>query len=147
MSRTGSLKDYPLTGSSCGHRRFAQAQATDSCLSLSQYPNVSTYNLLIYNGWDMYCRNFNASVGHIFCSPPTCNTYTWQANDTCDAVALANPFITLTQFMSWNPNFDPLCHNAGNSDGYQVCLRCESSTASKRSYTITDQKLLQSSGW
>ncbi|KAG9668275.1 hypothetical protein KCU99_g6485, partial [Aureobasidium melanogenum] len=97
-------------------------QATDTCFSLSQYLNVSTYNLLVYNGWDMYCQNFNASVGHSFCSPPTCDTYTWQANDTCDAVTLANPSITLTQFMSWNPNFDPLCQNAGNFIGYEVCL-------------------------
>ena len=98
-------------------------QATDTCTGLSQYLNVSTYNLLVYNGWDMYCQNFNASVGHQFCSPPTCKMYTWQVGDTCNAVALANPSITLTQFMSWNPNFDPLCQNAGNFIGYQVCLR------------------------
>ncbi|KAK3679998.1 hypothetical protein LTR78_000375 [Recurvomyces mirabilis] len=97
-------------------------QATDTCFDLSQYLNVSTYNLLVYNGWDMYCRNFNASVGTSFCSPPTCNTYTWQVGDTCNAVVLANPSITLTQFMSWNPNFDPLCQNAGNFVGYEVCL-------------------------
>lgn len=98
-------------------------QASDSCLSLSKYLNVSTYSLVVSNGWDMYCQNFNASVGHNFCSPPTCHTYTWQAGDTCDAVVLANLSITRPQFMSWNPNFDPLCHNAVNFIGWQVCLR------------------------
>jgi len=139
---TGNASPTPVPGCTGSY----YVQATDSCLSLSQYLSVSTYNLVVYNGWDMYCRNFNASIGHSFCSPPTCDTYTWQANDSCNAVALANPSITLTQFMSWNPNFDPLCHNAGNFIGYQVCLRYESSIESDCGYIGTDHELFSPPG-
>lgn len=98
-------------------------QPSDTCQSLSQYLNVSTYSLLYENDLDLYCRNFNASVGQQLCSPEKCQTYTWQASDSCGSVALAHPPITVPQFLAWNPNFNTLCQNSGNFIGYQVCAR------------------------
>ena len=98
-------------------------QLADTCESVSQELNVSTYNLLYENSLDLYCRNFNASVGTDLCSPPTCETYTWQAADTCASVALAFPPMSVPQFLAWNPNFNPLCQNGGNFIGYEVCVR------------------------
>ena len=98
-------------------------QDTDTCTSVSQELNVSTYSLLYENNLDLYCRNFNASVGTDLCSPATCETYTWQATDTCASVALAYPPTTVPQFLAWNPNFNSLCQNGASFIGYQVCVR------------------------
>lgn len=97
-------------------------QSTDTCISISQKLNVSTYSLLYENGLDLYCQNLNASVGTDLCSPATCETYTWQATDSCDSVVLAHPPITLPQFLSWNPNINVLCQNVYNFIGYQFCV-------------------------
>ena len=98
-------------------------QVTDTCTSVSQKLNVSTYSLLYENSLDIYCQNFNASVGTDLCLPATCETYTWQAQDTCASVALAHPPITIPQFLAWNPNFNPLCQNIANFIGYEICVR------------------------
>ncbi|CAF9925025.1 hypothetical protein IMSHALPRED_006356 [Imshaugia aleurites] len=98
-------------------------QLTDTCTSVSQELNVSTYSLLYENNLDIYCQNFNAAVGTDLCSPATCETYTWQAHDTCASVALAHPPITVPQFLAWNPNFNPLCHNVANFIEHGVCVR------------------------
>lgn len=74
--------------------------SADTCFSVSQDLNVSTYNLLYYNNLDIYCQNFNASVGSNLCIPPQCETYTWQALDTCNSVVSGFTGITITQFLA-----------------------------------------------
>ncbi|OCK74384.1 carbohydrate-binding module family 50 protein [Lepidopterella palustris CBS 459.81] len=97
-------------------------QATDDCNSVAQALNVSTYNLLYENNLDIYCQNFAAAVNSTLCIPPTCDLYTWQALDTCASIVSTYPGMTIPQFLSWNPNFNDLCQNAGGFQGYQVCV-------------------------
>ncbi|KAK4985901.1 hypothetical protein LTR66_008032 [Elasticomyces elasticus] len=97
-------------------------QPTDTCNSVAQALNVSTYNLLQYNGIDLFCRNFNATVGLSLCQPPQCPTKTWQPEDTCNTVVGSLANVTIAQFLAWNPNFNNLCRNALNFIGYQVCI-------------------------
>ncbi|KAK5011401.1 hypothetical protein LTR28_003417 [Elasticomyces elasticus] len=99
-------------------------QPTDTCNSVAQALNVSTYNLLQYNGIDLFCRNFNATVGLSLCQPPQCPTKTWQPEDTCNTVVGSLANVTIAQFLAWNPNFNNLCRNALNFIGYQVCIGC-----------------------
>ena len=106
----------------CPGKSFA-VQHTDTCTSVSQRLNVSTFSLLYENHLDLYCRNFHVSVGRELCSPATCETYTWQATDTCASVAAAYPPTTVPQFLAWNPNFNSRCHNGASFIGYQVCVR------------------------
>ena len=98
-------------------------QATDNCTSVSSAHNVSTFSLLYQNGIDIYCQNFNASVGQSLCIPGQCETYAWQAFDTCNTVVSSLSGVSIPQFLSWNPNFNTLCQNTLNFVGYDVCLR------------------------
>ena len=75
-------------------------KSADTCFSVSQALNVSTYSLLYHNNLDIYCQNFNASVGLGLCIPPQCETYTWQALDTCNSVVSDLIGITITQFLA-----------------------------------------------
>lgn len=97
-------------------------QASDTCNSVARSMGVSTYNLLQYNGLDIYCRNFNASVGQSLCQPPQCPLYAWQALDTCASVVRPLSNVTIPQFLAWNPNFNSLCQNSLSFVGYWVCL-------------------------
>ncbi|GKZ21588.1 hypothetical protein AbraCBS73388_007489 [Aspergillus brasiliensis] len=97
-------------------------QSTDDCNSVALSLNVSTYNLLYANGIDLYCQNFAAAVNSTLCIPPQCDTYVWQASDTCDSVARSITGVTVPQFLSWNPNFNSLCQNSPNYVGYVVCV-------------------------
>ncbi|OJJ66409.1 hypothetical protein ASPBRDRAFT_666024 [Aspergillus brasiliensis CBS 101740] len=97
-------------------------QSTDDCNSVALSLNVSTYNLLYANGIDLYCQNFAAAVNSTLCIPPQCDTYIWQASDTCDSVAGSITGVTVPQFLSWNPNFNSLCQNSPNYVGYVVCV-------------------------
>lgn len=49
---------------------------------------ISTYYLLQANKLDLYCQGFATKVNQTICVPSQCTTYTWQAADTCDNVAL-----------------------------------------------------------
>jgi LysM repeat protein len=100
-------------------------KSTDTdCNVVAKALSVSTYDLLIANNIDLYCQNFysTAQNGTTLCVPGTCQTYTWQAEDSCDSVLISRPGISLTQFLAWNPNFNTLCGNVGKFIGYQVCL-------------------------
>jgi hypothetical protein len=98
-------------------------QATDDCNSVAKALNVSTYNLLYENNLDLYCQNFAAAVGTTLCIPAQCDTYTWQALDSCDSVVSNFTGMTVPQFLAWNPNFNSLCQNSLNYVGYEVCVR------------------------
>ena len=98
-------------------------QATDSCNSVAQALNVSTFNLLYDNNIDIYCQNFAAAVNSSLCIPPACLLYTWQALDTCASIVSSYPGMTIPQFLAWNPNFNDLCQNTAGFQGYQVCVR------------------------
>lgn len=98
-------------------------QASDDCNSLAKALNVSTFNLLYENNLDLYCQNFAAAVGTTLCIPAQCNTYTWQALDSCNSVVGGFIGMTVPQFLAWNPNFNSLCQNSLNYVGYVVCVR------------------------
>ncbi|OJZ81110.1 hypothetical protein ASPFODRAFT_38012 [Aspergillus luchuensis CBS 106.47] len=54
--------------------------------------------------------------------PPTCDTYVWQLQDTCDNVVSRLTNVTVPQFLAWNPNFNTLCQKGVNYIGYVVCI-------------------------
>ncbi|GIC84370.1 uncharacterized protein Aud_000186 [Aspergillus udagawae] len=92
-------------------------QSTDDCNSVAKALNVSTYSLLSDNNLDIYCQNFATMVNSSLCIPPQCETYTWQALDTCNTVVSDLLNVTLAQFLAWNPNFNSLCQNGVNFIG------------------------------
>jgi hypothetical protein len=98
-------------------------EATDDCNSVAQSLNVSTYDLLISNNLDLYCQNFATAINSTLCIPAACETYVWQALDSCDSVVRTLSGVTVPQFLSWNPNFNDLCQNSLSYVGYVVCLR------------------------
>ncbi|KAI1774393.1 hypothetical protein F4818DRAFT_452388 [Hypoxylon cercidicola] len=94
------------------------------CNSVAKALNVSTYSLLIANNLDLYCQNFYTAVDAqaTLCVPEQCQTYTWQPGDSCESVLINRPGITMTQFLSWNPQFNSLCGNTGKFFGYEICV-------------------------
>ncbi|KAK7915205.1 hypothetical protein PG985_012908, partial [Apiospora marii] len=96
-------------------------QLGENCSSVAKAMSVSTYSMLFANGLDIHCQNFDTAINTStsLCTPPTCKTYTWGPFDTCTGVASQHG-IKLVHFLSWNPNFDPLCRNAINFVKYQV---------------------------
>ena len=97
-------------------------QAADDCNSIAKAHNVSTFNLLYENSLDLYCQNFAAAVGTSLCIPLECDTYTWQALDSCNSVVSKYAGMTVPQFLAWNPNFNSLCQNSLNFVDYEVCV-------------------------
>ncbi|KAF4160012.1 hypothetical protein CNMCM6936_004141 [Aspergillus lentulus] len=97
-------------------------QSADDCNSVAKALSVSTYSLLSDNSLDIYCQNFATMVNSSLCIPPQCETYTWQALDTCNTVVGGLGNVTLAQFLAWNPNFNSLCQNGVNFIGYEVCI-------------------------
>ncbi|KAI1378547.1 hypothetical protein F4677DRAFT_465700 [Hypoxylon crocopeplum] len=95
-----------------------------NCNSVAKALNVSTYGLLVANDLDLYCQNFYIAVDAqaTLCVPEQCQTYTWQPGDSCESVLITRPGITMTQFLSWNPQFNSLCGNTGKFFGYEICV-------------------------
>lgn len=104
-------------------REFYPVKAADDCNAVAKVHSVSTYDLLRVNNLDLYCYNFENAVGKQLCIPPTCETYSWQAQDSCENIVKQFPDISITQFLSWNPMFNRLCQNSLNFVGYEVCVR------------------------
>ncbi|KAI2720884.1 hypothetical protein CBS147332_4124 [Penicillium roqueforti] len=95
----------------------------DTCNSVAQALNVSTYSLLYMNNLDLYCLNWDSTVVNTtLCIPPQCETRVWQSTDTCDSVVSGLSNVTIPQFLTWNPNFNALCQNAVNYIDYMVCI-------------------------
>lgn len=100
-----------------------EVQVEDTCNSVAQALNVSTYSLLYLNNLDLYCLNWaSTAVNSSLCIPPQCDTHVWQATDTCDSVVGGLSNVTIPQFLAWNPNFNALCQNAVNYIDYVVCV-------------------------
>ncbi|RMX79389.1 hypothetical protein D0869_08345 [Hortaea werneckii] len=98
-------------------------QPGDDCNSVAKKMGVSTYSMLVSNGLDLYCRNFDAALNSraSLCTPPTCKIYEWGFFDDCNDVASKND-ISVAHFLSWNPNFDSICRNSIIFAGYEVCV-------------------------
>ncbi|KAJ5656875.1 hypothetical protein N7507_008825 [Penicillium longicatenatum] len=100
-----------------------KVQVEDTCNSVAQALNVSTYSLLYMNNLDLYCLNWaSTAVNSSLCIPQQCDTHVWQATDTCDSVVGGLSNVTIPQFLAWNPNFNALCQNAVNYIAYVVCV-------------------------
>ncbi|RAH57731.1 LysM domain protein [Aspergillus piperis CBS 112811] len=96
---------------------------SDDCNSVALDFSVSTYSLLYMNNLDLYCQNWaDTVINSTICIPPTCDTYVWQMQDTCDNVVSRLANVTVPQFLAWNPNFNTLCQNGVNYIGYVVCI-------------------------
>lgn len=95
------------------------------CHSVAKALKVSSYDLIVANGLDLYCQNFDAAVAAKtkLCVPAQCQTYTWQSGDSCESVLLKRPSINMAQFLAWNPGFNALCRNTVKFSGYEVCVR------------------------
>ncbi|CAG7962411.1 unnamed protein product [Penicillium salamii] len=102
---------------------FYEVQVDDTCNSVAQALNVSTYSLLYMNNLDLYCLSWaETAVNSSLCIPPQCDTHVWQGTDTCDSVVGGLSNVTIPQFLAWNPNFNALCQNAVNYIDYVVCV-------------------------
>lgn len=110
--------------SSCTSTYTLQPSDVD-CSSVARALKVSTYDLLVANGLDLYCQNFDAAVAAKtkLCVPAQCQTYTWQPGDSCESVLIQRQGIGMAQFLAWNPNFNALCRNTVKFIGYEVCVR------------------------
>ncbi|PYH34135.1 uncharacterized protein BO87DRAFT_435923 [Aspergillus neoniger CBS 115656] len=74
---------------------------------------MSTDSLLYMKDLDLYCHNWaDTVVNSTICMPPTCDTYVWQMQETCDNVVSRLANVTVPQFLARNPNFNALCRNA-----------------------------------
>ncbi|KAI7494236.1 hypothetical protein KC367_g8157 [Hortaea werneckii] len=104
-------------------------QPGDDCNSVAKKMGVSTYSMLVSNGLDLYCQNFEAAVNSSasLCTPPTCKIYEWNFFDECNDVANQND-VSVAHFLSWNPNFDSICRNSIIFAGYQVCVSAPGGT-------------------
>jgi len=121
-------------------------QVIDNCNSIAKAHNVSTFNLLYDNSLDLYCKNFAAAVGTSLCIPLQCDTYTWQALNSCSSVVSRFTGMTIPQFLAWNPNFNSLCQNTLNFVGNEVCVGYVPSLCIK-GQNHTDQTPTQAPRW
>lgn len=95
-------------------------QDTDTCLSISQDNQVSTFYLLYSNDLPSFCTDFPAA-GTDLCIPQSCETYIVAPWDTCDSVVEAKG-VTTAQLIAWNPNLNAQCGNMPSLAGYAICL-------------------------
>ncbi|KAL2752064.1 carbohydrate-binding module family 50 protein [Sodiomyces alcalophilus JCM 7366] len=95
-------------------------QAEDTCQSISSANNVATAWMLYDNGLPAFCAGFPAE-GEKICIVNQCNTYTVQADDTCQGIAAAAN-ITMVQLYTWNPILGPACNRMSLSVGDSICL-------------------------
>jgi hypothetical protein len=97
-------------------------QANDTCLSISHSQNVSTYNLIMANNWNILCTNL-PDVGGDVCIPEDCNAtslyYGWTCNDMASEWG-AN----LAQVLAWNPIFSSACDNLYLFFDWMICAGC-----------------------
>jgi LysM repeat protein len=94
----------------------------DTCNSISEANQVSTYGITNRNG--LYSDCSNLATKSSLCMPDKCTTYKVGLNDTCDGIIekSANA-ISGSQFLAWNPNINALCSNIGDQIDKYICLR------------------------
>ncbi|KAI0971242.1 carbohydrate-binding module family 50 protein [Xylaria arbuscula] len=132
-SSCGSTSGYPLTmttaeftpqmpsptASTCNTNRTYTVQPDDTCASISKTKQIGTNWLLMDNNLSAYCASFPTSG--TLCLNHTCPTYTVQANDSCNGIAVSHN-ATLAQIFAWNPVLDLACSNLGKSLGLELCV-------------------------
>lgn len=97
-------------------------QPDDDCNSVSLSQKVSTALLRYQNLIAADCSNF-PDAGQSLCLPTSCETYTVQANETCNGIVEANQNrFTVQQMISWNPDVNRDCSNLDQLEGSQICL-------------------------
>ncbi|KAK3324399.1 hypothetical protein B0T19DRAFT_443814 [Cercophora scortea] len=95
-------------------------QKNDTCLSISQAKQVSTFYLLFANKLPAFCTEFPAA-GTSLCIPQKCNIHIVAPWDTCDDLAKSSN-VTIDQLVSYNPNLNKKCGNLRSLLGYVICL-------------------------
>jgi hypothetical protein len=96
--------------------------AGDTCHSIAQAHNVSTFGLLYWNSLAVGCTDF-PKTGSKICLPSPCPIYKVQENDTClGIVAQHAPERSMRQLRSWNLNINSVCSNLNDMIGYQICI-------------------------
>ncbi|KAK3687974.1 hypothetical protein B0T22DRAFT_141962 [Podospora appendiculata] len=95
-------------------------QKNDTCLSISQAKQVSTFYLLFANKLPAFCTGFPAA-GTGLCIPKKCNVHTVAPWDTCSNLAISSN-VTVDQLVSYNPNLNSKCGNLRSLLGYVICL-------------------------
>ncbi|EEU41641.1 uncharacterized protein NECHADRAFT_87919 [Fusarium vanettenii 77-13-4] len=103
----------------CSGKQYT-IQANDTCQSISNANNVATAWMLYDNNLQAFCARFPAE-GERICIVNQCKTYTIQANDTCQGIAVASN-ITRVQLYTWNPVLGPACNRMSLSVGDSICL-------------------------
>ncbi|KAK2742840.1 hypothetical protein FQN57_005131 [Myotisia sp. PD_48] len=94
-------------------------QLNDTCNSIAEAKNISTYSLIRPNGLSGDCSNLKP--GASICLSDSCRTHFLQENDSCAGI-IRKYNITSTQFLAWNPNIDPLCGNKYDWLDTFVCI-------------------------
>ncbi|KAH8427982.1 uncharacterized protein LDX57_005688 [Aspergillus melleus] len=97
-----------------------QVQANDTCDSIALAQNVSTDGLQVAGGLSQTCSNLHA-VGP-FCLPPSCALYYVQVDDTCESILSANPGLTASQLLAWNPGINSMCGNIRYFEYTYICI-------------------------
>lgn len=98
----------------------------DTCNTISEAKQVSTYGITYRNG--LYSDCSNLAVKSSICVPDKCTTYKVRSNDTCDGIIeQSGNAISGSQFLAWNPNINALCSNLGDLIDKYICLRYASS--------------------
>ncbi|KAH8679455.1 hypothetical protein BGZ61DRAFT_396391 [Ilyonectria robusta] len=95
-------------------------QAEDTCRSISKAKDLATAWMLYDNDLQAFCASF-PEAGEKICIVNQCKTYTIQADDTCQGIAVAAK-ISMVQLYTWNPVLGPACNRLSLSVGDTICL-------------------------
>jgi LysM repeat protein len=110
----------PLRSKDCPDRY--QVRTGDTCFSISQANNVSTFGLLYWNSLALGCTNFPVG-GKTICLPSPCSIYKVRQGDTClSIIAQHAPDYSIRQLRSWNLGINNVCSNLGDMVGQSVCI-------------------------
>lgn len=112
----------------------------DTCDSISQAQNASTFGLINTNNLNIFCDL--PPVGKNICLPLACKLAFLQKGETCYTLQEAHG-VTRAQLVAWNPNFDYQCINIKRWEHTYVCVGCVVLTSAKLIFLNAD--FLQSS--
>lgn len=123
-SKVGSTPSTTTTGPPTGSTKLPcptpyTVKEGDSCDSLSQAKNVSTFGLIETNGFMMPCQPLTA--GKNICLPLTCRTHLLSYGESCYTLGQMYD-VTLAQLINWNENFDLDCQNIARWIGTYICV-------------------------
>ncbi|OGE53422.1 hypothetical protein PENARI_c008G09124 [Penicillium arizonense] len=104
---------------------FHTVEKEESCVTVSEANNVSTYGLIASNALDAACNSI--SEGRNLCLPSTCKTYQLGLSDTCESL-ISSLDITMAQLLAWNPMINTGCSNLASWIGWYLCASSPSGT-------------------